>query len=58
VPAGRALIDALRQSAHVGDTFGNLLPEQHATAAGLCALPDHHLDGVGLAQIVRVHAVA
>ena len=58
MPARRALVDALRQRAHLGHALGNLLPEQHAAAAGLGALPDHDLDGVGLAQIVRVHAVA
>ena len=42
----------------VGDAVGDLLAEQHAAAAGLGALADHHLDGVGLAQVVRVHAVA
>ena len=47
-----------RQRAHLGDALGDLLAEQHAAAAGLGALADHHLDGVGLAQIVRVHAVA
>ena len=46
------------QCAHLGDARGNLLPEQHAAAAGLGALPDHDLDGVGLAQMVGVHAVA
>ena len=56
--AGRALVDAFRQRAHLGDALGDLLAEQHAAAAGLGALADHDLDGVGLAQIVRVHAVA
>ena len=58
VAAGRALVDARRQAAHPGDPLGDLLPEQHAAAAGLGALADHHLDGVGPAQVVRVHAVA
>ena len=44
--------------AHLGDTRGDLLAEQHAAAAGLGALPDHDFDGVGPAQIVRIHAVA
>ena len=58
MPAGRALVDALRQRAHLGDAVGDLLAEQHAAAAGLGALADDDLDGVGLAQVVRVHAVA
>ena len=56
--AGRALVDALRQRAHLGDAVGDLLAEQHAAAAGLGALADDDLDGIGLAQIVGVHAVA
>ena len=50
--AGRALVDALRQRAHLGDALGDLLAEQHAAAAGLGALADHDLDGIGPAQIV------
>ena len=50
MPFGRLRISATR--------VGDLLAEQHAAAAGLGALPDHDLDGVGLAQIVGVHAVA
>ena len=46
------------QGAHAGDPLGDLLPEQHAAAAGLGALAEHDLDGVGLAQVVGVHAVA
>ena len=56
--AGRALVDAGGKRAHLGHAIGNLLPEQHAAAAGLGALADHDLDGVGAAQIVGVHAVA
>ena len=56
--AGRALIDALGQRAHVRDALGDLLAEQHAAAAGLGALADDDLDGVGLAQVIGVHAVA
>ena len=56
--AGRALVNALGQAAHGGNAIGNLLAQEHAAATGLGALPDHHLDGIGLAQIVRVHAVA
>ena len=57
VPAGRALIDAGRQAPHRRHPLRDLLAEQHAAAPRLGALPDH-LDGVGSAQIVRVHAVA
>ena len=58
VAAGGALIDAGGQAAHAGDALGDLLAEQHAAAAGLGALADDDLDGVGPAQVVRVHAVA
>ena len=44
--------------AHGGDAIGNLLAEQHAAATRLGALPHHHFDGVGLAQVIGVHAVA
>jgi hypothetical protein len=37
---------------------GDLLAQQHAAAAGLGALADHDLDGIGAAQVVGVHAVA
>ncbi len=57
VPAGRALVDALGQGAHSCDAFGDLLAEQHSAAAGFGALAEHHLDRVGLAQVVRVHPV-
>ncbi len=56
--AGRALIDAGGERAHLGHALGDLLAEQHAAAAGLGALADHDLDGVGAPQIVGVHAVA
>ena len=58
VARGRALVDAGRQGAHPGDALGDLLAEQHAAAAGLGALAEHDLDGVGTAQVVGVHAVA
>ncbi len=58
VPAGAALVDALRQVAHLRDAVGDLLAEQHAAAAGLRALADDDLDRVGAAQVVGVHAVA
>ena len=58
MPAGGTLVDAFRQNAHLGDTLGYFLPEQHAAAARLGALADHDFDGVSLAQVVRIHAVA
>jgi hypothetical protein len=58
MPAGRALIDAGGKAAHRRHPVGDLVAEQHAAAAGLGALPHHHLDGIGPAQIDRVHAVA
>src|SRR5262249_55665233 len=53
-----ALVDASRQVAHRGDAVGDLVPEQHPSAAGLRALAHDDLDRVGRAQIVRVHPVA
>ena len=58
MPASRTLVDAFRQHAHLRDAFGNLLPEQHATATWLRALPYDNLNGIRLAQIVRVHSIA
>src|SRR3990170_1472421 len=56
--AGRALIDAGGEGAHLGHAVGDFLPEQHAAAAGLGALTDHDLNGIGTPEIVGVHAVA
>ena len=56
--AGGALVDAFWQIAHLGDAIRNLLAQQHAAAAGLGALADDDFDGVRLAQVVGVHAVA
>jgi len=58
VAAGRALVDALGEGAHPRDAGADLLPEEHAAAARLGALAEHHLDGVGLAQVVGVEPVA
>ena len=58
MPTGAALVDPLRQVPHLGDPVGDLLPHQHAAAAGLRALADDHLDGVGSAQIVGIHSIA
>ena len=58
VPARRPLVDALGQRAHPRDACGDLLAQQHSAAAGFGALAEHHLDRVGLAQIVGVHPVA
>jgi hypothetical protein len=55
---GAALVDSLREVAHLRDAVGDLVPEEHPAAAGLGALADHDLDRVGLAQVVRVHPVA
>ena len=44
--------------AHLGDAVGDLVSEEHPAAARLRALADDDLDRVGLAQVVRVHAVA
>src|SRR5918911_1390199 len=55
---GPALVDAGGQRAHVGDLFGHLLAHQVAAGAGLAALADEDLAGVGLEQVVRVEAVA
>jgi hypothetical protein len=58
VPARAALVDSLRQVAHLGDPVGDLVPEQHAAPAGLRPLADDDLDRVAAAQVVRIHAVA
>ena len=58
MPRGAPLVDALRQVAHLGDAVRDLVAEEHPAAAGLRALPDHDLDRVRAAQVVRVHAVA
>ena len=50
MPSGSVRIFATRSA--------DLLAEQHAAAARLRALPDHDLDRVGAAQVVRVEAVA
>ena len=54
---GGALVDAHRQVAHRRDLVRDLEAEQDAARAGLRALADHDLDGVGLAHVVRVVAV-
>ena len=56
--AGRALVDVLGQSPHLGDAVADLLAQQHPAAAGLGPLAEYHLDSIGLAQVVGVHAVA
>ena len=58
MPAGGALVDARRQGAHCRHPVGDFLAEHHTAAARLRTLPDNHLDSVGPAQIMRVHAVA
>ena len=55
--AGRALVDALREIAHVGDAIGDLLAEEHASAARFGSLSHDHFDRIGATQIFRVHAV-
>ena len=57
VAARRALVDADRQITHLADTFIDLLSEQHSATTGLSALANNHLDGVGLAKVVGVHAI-
>ena len=54
---GAALVDALRQIAHLGNTIRDLLTQQHAAAARLSALANDDLDRVGTTQIVGVHSV-
>ncbi|MNP06191.1 hypothetical protein D3C76_981640 [compost metagenome] len=58
VTAGAALVDADRQGAHAGHPLGDFHAQQHAAATGFGALPQDDFDGIGLAQVVRVHAVA
>src|SRR5262249_59486293 len=47
--AGAALVDALRQVAHLGHAIRDLLAHQHAAAARLRALADNDPDGAGAA---------
>src|SRR5262249_46244369 len=56
--AGRALVNALRQGAHLRHSLRDLLAKQHTAAARLRALADDDFDGIGLAQMIRVHAIA
>src|SRR5579872_2488639 len=56
--AGGALVDALRQRAHLGHSPRDFLSEQHAAAARLSALSHHDFDRVRRTQIVGIHAVA
>src|SRR5690606_15970165 len=58
VAAGAALVDTFRQRAHGGNALGDLLPEQHAAATRLGALADDDLDGIGLSEVIGIHAVA
>ena len=58
VTAGAALVDTNRQGAHAGHAFGDFHAQQHTAATGFGALPQDDFNGVGLAQIVRVHAIA
>ncbi|MNF95287.1 hypothetical protein D3C84_780320 [compost metagenome] len=58
VTAGAALVDTDRQGAHAGHPLGDFHAQQHAAATGFGALPQDDFDGVGLAQVIRVHAVA
>ena len=58
MPAGGALIDAFRQIAHLRHARRDFLAQKHAAAARLGTLPHHYLDGIRLAQIFEVHAVA
>jgi hypothetical protein len=53
-----ALVDAGRECSHGRDPFADLLPEQHPTAAWLCALTDDHLDRVGPVHVGGVETVA
>jgi hypothetical protein len=51
-------VDADRQGAHARHPLGDFHAQQHATTAWLGTLAQHNLDGVGLAQVIRVHPVA
>ncbi|MNR24910.1 hypothetical protein D3C85_1420260 [compost metagenome] len=57
VTARRTLIDADRQGSHSSNTLGDFHAQQHAATAGFGALTQNDFDGIGLAQIVRIHAV-
>lgn len=55
--ARRALVNADGQGTHTGNTLGHLHAQQHTAATGLGALPQNDFDGIGLAQVIRVHAI-
>ena len=55
--ASGPLVDALRQCAHLGNTFGDLLSQKHTAATGLGALADDDFDSVCPAQVVWIHPV-
>ena len=56
--ARRTLVDVLGQGPHLGDAVADLLAQQHPTAAGLGPLAEYHFNGIGLPQVVGIHAVA
>jgi hypothetical protein len=56
--AGAALVDPGRQGTHPGHPLGDLVAEQHASAARLCALADDDLDPLAGTQMRRIKAVA
>ena len=58
MPARRSLVDAGGERPHLRDAVTHLLAQQHAAAARLRALPDHHLDRVGLLEVGGVEPVA
>ena len=58
VPAGRALIDALWQIAHIGHAVRYFLAQKHSATAGFCPLPNHHFNRIGFAQIIGIHPIA
>src|SRR6516164_8636584 len=56
--AGAALVDPGRQGPHLGHPIGDLLAEQHAATARLCALANDDLDRLADPQVRGIEAVA
>ena len=55
---GRPLVNAFWQVTHLCHAIRNFLSQQHAAATGLCPLANDDFNGVSLAQIIRIHAIA
>src|SRR5262245_27323028 len=55
--ASRSLVNPLRKCPHSSNPLANLQPEEHTSSTRFSALTDHHLDGIGFPQVIRVEAI-